>query len=72
MQPARESDRHDQFGLANYTGLAATLLLVFLVALSNDFSLKRLSAPWWKRLQRWNNALFALVLVHGFQCQLIE
>jgi sulfoxide reductase heme-binding subunit YedZ len=70
--PQAWSLRRDQFGLANYTGLAAALLLVFLVALSNDVSLKRLGAPRWKSLQRWNYALFALVLVHGILYQVIE
>jgi sulfoxide reductase heme-binding subunit YedZ len=70
--PQAWSLRNDQFGLANYTGLVAALLLVLLVALSNDFSLRRLGAPRWKWLQRWNYALFALVLVHGILYQLIE
>ena len=70
--PEAWSLRWDQFGLANYTGLAATLLLVFLAALSNDFLLKRLGAPRWKNLQRWNYSLFSLVLVHGILYQLIE
>jgi sulfoxide reductase heme-binding subunit YedZ len=70
--PQAWSLRWDQFGAANYTGLAATLILVLLAALSNDFSLRWLGGRRWKNLQRWNYALFALVLAHGVLYQLIE
>ena len=55
----------DSFGLANYTGLAATAILAGLAALSNDAVLRRLKAKPWKRLQRLNYALFALVVAHA-------
>jgi sulfoxide reductase heme-binding subunit YedZ len=66
------SPRHDAFGLANYTGLGATLVLALLVCLSNDRSLRRLGIQRWKGLQRWNYAGFALVAAHGIVYQLIE
>ncbi|HYN80301.1 MAG TPA: ferric reductase-like transmembrane domain-containing protein [Gemmatimonadaceae bacterium] len=50
---------------ANYTGLAATLLLVLLLAISNDLALRSLGTARWKRIQRLNYLLFALVVVHG-------
>lgn len=53
------------FLAANYTGLGATLLLVVLLAISNDLSLRALGAARWKRIQRFNYLLFALVAVHG-------
>lgn len=64
--------RCDLFGLANYTGLAATLVLAGLLALSNDRSLRRLGAQRWKALQRWNYAAFALVALHGAAYQWME
>jgi sulfoxide reductase heme-binding subunit YedZ len=64
--------RADLFGFANYTGLLATLLLVLLLALSNDVSLRILKATRWKSLQRWNYALFMLVVIHGIAYQVIE
>ncbi|CAN5508740.1 hypothetical protein BH24GEM3_BH24GEM3_01080 [soil metagenome] len=64
--------RADLFGFANYTGLLATLVLVLLLALSNDLSLRRLKAGRWKALQRWNYALFTLTVVHGIAYQVIE
>ncbi len=64
--------RHDLFGLANYTGAVGTLLLLGLLATSNDYSLRRLGTPQWKQLQRWNYAVFALVLVHAAAYQFTE
>lgn len=61
--------RHDFFGFANYTGLAATLVLLALLATSNDASLRKLGTPGWKKLQRWNYACFALTGVHTFLYQ---
>lgn len=61
--------RHDVFGLANFTGLAAALLLVALLATSNDASLRALGTPGWKSLQRWNYAVFALLIVHTLAYQ---
>jgi methionine sulfoxide reductase heme-binding subunit len=64
--------RHDLFGLANYTGALGTLLLILLLATSNDFSLRRLGTREWKKMQRWNYAVFALVAVHSFAFQGVE
>lgn len=64
--------RTDLFGFANHTGLIATLIAVLLLALSNDRSLRTLGTPRWKALQRWNYALFALVLLHGVAYQVSE
>ncbi|HWY63093.1 MAG TPA: ferric reductase-like transmembrane domain-containing protein [Rhizomicrobium sp.] len=61
--------RHDVFGLANDTGLAATLILIVLLATSNDASLRKLGTPGWKKLQRWNYYCFALTAVHTFAYQ---
>jgi methionine sulfoxide reductase heme-binding subunit len=62
--------RFDLFGLANHTGLAATLVLVLLLALSNDLALRRLRSRRWKSLQRWNYAAFGFVALHGAGYQL--
>ena len=53
------------FGIANWTGLAALVIAVGLLALSSDAALGRLGARTWKALQRFNYALFALVVVHA-------
>jgi sulfoxide reductase heme-binding subunit YedZ len=64
--------RLDSFGWANHLGLLAGLLLVLLLVLSNDWSLRRLGAQRWKGLQRWNYAVFGLVLAHGVLYQVLE
>lgn len=56
----------NSFGLANWTGLAATVLVVVLLAISSNFALRKLKARTWKNLQRLNYALFGLVLIHAF------
>lgn len=56
----------NSFGLGNWTGLAALVIVVGLLALSTDGSLRELKARRWKSLQRLNYALFALVVLHAF------
>jgi sulfoxide reductase heme-binding subunit YedZ len=55
----------DSFGLGNWTGLAATVIVVGLLAISSNFALRKLTARPWKRLQRMNYVLFALVIAHA-------
>ncbi|HWC62160.1 MAG TPA: hypothetical protein VG501_00960 [Rhizomicrobium sp.] len=61
--------RHDMFGFANFTGLAAALILLALLATSNDASLRKLGTPGWKQLQRWNYYCFGLTALHTFAYQ---
>ena len=64
--------RSDLFGFANYTGLIATLIVVLLLALSNDASLRALGKKRWKFLQRWNYAVMVLVVLHITAYQILE
>lgn len=64
--------RYDVFGATNWSGLAATLLLIMLLAISNDLSLRRLGTGRWKSLQRWNYVAFGLVAFHGVIFQMLE
>lgn len=64
--------RSDLFGFANDTGLLAVIVAALLLVLSNDYYLRRLGTARWKRAQRWNYALFALVIAHGIAFQVIE
>ncbi len=61
-----------QFGLANYLGLAAALLFVLLLAISNDYSLRHLSSRRWKSLQRWAYVAGVLTILHGLFYQIVE
>jgi sulfoxide reductase heme-binding subunit YedZ len=56
----------NSFGLGNWTGLAATVIVVGLLATSNNFALRKLKARRWKRIQRLNYALLGLVIAHAF------
>jgi methionine sulfoxide reductase heme-binding subunit len=61
--------RHDLFGFANWTGLAATLVLVLLLAISNDAALRALGTKRWKSWQRWTYWAAALTVVHALAYQ---
>jgi methionine sulfoxide reductase heme-binding subunit len=63
--------RLDLLGVSNNLGAAATVILVGLVVLSNDWTLRRLRGPRWKFWQRFNYALFLLVLAHTLGYQLV-
>jgi methionine sulfoxide reductase heme-binding subunit len=52
-------------GLGNWTGLAATVIVVGLLAISTDRSIRELRGTRWKDLQRLNYTLFALVVLHA-------
>ena len=64
--------RHDLFGFANWSGLAATLVLLLLLAISNDISLRTLGSRRWKAWQRWTYWAGALVVAHGLAYQWLE
>jgi methionine sulfoxide reductase heme-binding subunit len=61
-----DSPLTNSFGWGNWTGLAALVIVGGLLALSSDAALRKLKAKNWKRLQRLNYVLFALVVVHAF------
>lgn len=64
--------RHDIFGFANHSGLIAALIVVMLLCLSNNKSMRKLGSSRWKRLQRWNYVGVVLIVGHGILFQLIE
>jgi sulfoxide reductase heme-binding subunit YedZ len=61
----------DLFGVSNYLGAVATLILVLLLVLSNDISLRKLQGKFWKFLQRFNYLLIILVVLHTFGYQIV-
>jgi len=64
--------RIDPFGAANYTGLAATVILVALLATSNDASLRRLGTGRWRSLHALVTWGLVLTLFHAATYQFIE
>lgn len=74
--PAQEAHllplRTDPFGAANYLGAMVTLIVVLLLALSNNKLLRLLGPRRWKRYQRLNYLLVVLLIGHGVAYQLLE
>ncbi|MEO6049803.1 MAG: ferric reductase-like transmembrane domain-containing protein [Pyrinomonadaceae bacterium] len=66
------SFRTNLFGLANYVGLFAVFLILFLLILSNDSSLRYLGKQRWKSFQRLNYVLMLLVVFHSIAYQILE
>lgn len=64
--------RHDWFGFGNDTGLAAALLFLLLLAISNDLLLRSLGTRRWKSLQRWTYAAVILTILHAIAYQHVE
>lgn len=55
----------NSFGSGNWTGLAALVIVLGLLATSSDAALRMLTARPWKWLQRLTYALFVLVVLHA-------
>jgi sulfoxide reductase heme-binding subunit YedZ len=53
------------FGIGNWLGLAALVIVVALQVTSTDRWMRELKAPAWKSLQRLNYTLFVLAVAHG-------
>jgi sulfoxide reductase heme-binding subunit YedZ len=67
FQPTQEGSLRpllNRFGVGNYIGAAATILLVLLLLTSNMLSLRKLKGRRWKTLQRSNYILAILALLH--------
>ena len=64
--------RMTMFNWGAITGTLLALLLVVLLALSNNASLRRLGPQRWKRWQRLSYLGFVLTIVHGLLFQLLE
>lgn len=60
------------FFSANYTGMAAAILLFMLLLLSNDIALRKLGVPTWKLLQRSTYVVLALVALHAALYERLE
>ena len=56
--------RYDLFGFSNWTGLFATVLLIMLLVISNDVSLRAMGSARWKAWQRWTYPAAVLIVAH--------
>jgi sulfoxide reductase heme-binding subunit YedZ len=70
--PAEVALRQSIFGASASIGVLVGLVFLLLLMLSNDWSLRRLGARWWKRLQRVSYVALALVATHGAAYQWLE
>jgi methionine sulfoxide reductase heme-binding subunit len=57
--------RLDKFGISNYTGLAAALIILILLVVSNDLSIEKLKALRWKNIQRFSYVMFVFIVLHS-------
>ena len=64
--------RVDAFGLTNWVGLGVACVFVLLLALSNDWSLRRLNRMRWKSMQRSVYPAAVLAVLHGVVYQVLE
>lgn len=64
--------RFDLFGLANYLGILALVIVLVLLVTSNDRSVSILKSGMWKRIQRLNYAFAALAVFHGVLYVFVE
>ena len=70
--PPVHAARRSLFRWGVRSGLVGGALLAGLLALSNDWSLRRLKPRWWKRLQRAAYPLFGVVVLHAWMYQILE
>ncbi|MBI1281888.1 MAG: hypothetical protein GC179_27430 [Anaerolineaceae bacterium] len=59
-------------GVSNNIGLVATIILVILLVLSNDYFLIKLKGKRWKFLQRFNYGLAVLAFIHTVLYQQLD
>ena len=64
--------RFDLFGIANYTGLFAGVILVLMLATSNNLSLRSLGTERWRRVHGLATLTIGLTAVHGYAYQVLE
>lgn len=64
--------RYDFFGLTNHLGLLSTLVMIVLLMLSNNRSIKRMGTKKWKNWQRSAYLLVVFLPLHGVIYQVLE
>jgi sulfoxide reductase heme-binding subunit YedZ len=63
--------RFDVFGIANHVGLIAALIILILLCISNNVSIRRLGPARWKEIQRWNYIGAIAVILHALLYQVV-
>ncbi len=60
------------FGIANFSGLFQTAIIMLILVISNDIVMDRLGMTRWKNLQRLSYLALGLIFLHGFAYQRVE
>lgn len=64
--------RVDSFGLANYSGLISTLIIILLIIISNEYFLKKMKPSNWKNIQRLSYLMFVLAIIHSIFYRIVK
>jgi sulfoxide reductase heme-binding subunit YedZ len=64
--------RYDLMGIANYSGAIAALIVLVLLAISNDLSIRKLGLERWRDIQRWGRVFALLTLAHSLVYEVLE
>lgn len=72
VKPPSTSTREVLFLWSAIAGFVIGVLLLVLLALSNNWSLKVIGLRWWKRLHRLSYLAFVLTILHGISFQVLE
>jgi len=70
--PPSQAIRAALFAWSTITGFLVGIVLLILLALSNDMAMRWLGLRWWKRLHRMSYLAFALTIFHGLAFQTLE
>lgn len=71
-QPPSPELRSSLYTWGTILGYFAALSFIVLLALSNDWMVRRLGIKWWKRIQRASYVCFLATCIHAFAFQVLE
>jgi DMSO/TMAO reductase YedYZ heme-binding membrane subunit len=72
VNPPSATIREAFFFWSAIVGFIIGLLLLVLLALSNNWSMTLIGQRWWKRLHRLSYIVFTLTILHGLGFQVLE
>jgi sulfoxide reductase heme-binding subunit YedZ len=70
--PPSPEIRSELYSWGTISGYVIAVLFVVLLALSNDWAMRKIGLKWWKRIQRVSYVGFLLTCVHAFLFQVLE
>jgi sulfoxide reductase heme-binding subunit YedZ len=70
--PPSPEIRSELYSWGTISGYVIAVLFIVLLALSNDWAMRKIGLKWWKRIQRVSYVGFLLTCVHAFLFQILE